>query len=69
MHSQALRWRLVLQALRPLYEADAAGQGFAHLQAAKVILTAQPVQVEVVHSWACMVQAFLTSLANMTAIS
>ena len=43
VHGQALRWRLVLQTLRPLYEADAGGQGFPQLQAAKVILAAKPV--------------------------
>ena len=69
MHSQALRWRLILQALRPLYEADATGQGLAHLQAAKVILAAQPVQVKVVHSWTCAVLITLTSLPDETARS
>ena len=69
VHSQALRWRLVLQALRPLYEADAAGQGSAHLQAAEVILAAQPVQVKVVHSRPCTVLVTLMSLADRTAKS
>ena len=69
MDSQALRWRLVFQALRPLYEADATGQSFAHLQSPKVVLAAQPVQVEVVYSWACTVLDTLTTLANRTAKS
>ena len=54
MDGKVLRWRLLLQALRPLYEADASGQCFSQFQTAKVILTAQPVQIEVVHGWTWM---------------
>lgn len=58
IHVEALSRRLLFQAFWPFNQADACRQGRPKVQTAKIILAAQPVQVEVMHWRTCIQDAW-----------
>ena len=59
VYAKALSRRLVFKHFWPLDQADACRQGRPEVQAADVILAAQPVQVKVMDQWTCKEDALV----------
>ena len=64
VYAKSLSRRLLFKAFWPLDQANACRQGRPDVQAANIILPAQPVQVKVMNWWSCKENALDDALVN-----